>query len=334
MQNAFMDLISITEAAAILSYDKIGLGKKELADQMAVNGMECILNDLNISAEVVIGEGDIDNAPQLYLGQRLGKGGEEIEIAVDPIEGTKMVAYNQPNAATVMAIGKKGTFFKAPDMYMEKLIVRNELKKHIDLEKGIEWNIIKASKILSKPIREIKVATLDKPRHKEMIEKIISMGAKVSLIPDGDVLLTIDLFMNKSFDLIYLVGGSPEGVLNATITKILGGDMQAKLKLRNKVKENNESNRKIAKEEEEKCKDIGIEINKVLKLNDLVKNEDLIFISSGITTGPILKGVEFLGDKKYSVESIFMRSNTGTISKISSTHDMKKKSEEFQSLMN
>ncbi len=334
MQNAFIDLISITEAAAVLSYDKIGLGKKELADQMAVNGMECILNDLNISAEVVIGEGDIDNAPQLYLGQKLGKGGEEIEIAVDPIEGTKMVAYNQPNAAAVMAIGKKGTFFKAPDMYMEKLIVRNELKKHIDLEKGIEWNIIKASKILSKPIREIKVATLDKPRHKEMIEKIISMGAKVSLIPDGDVLLTIDLFMNKSFDLIYLVGGSPEGVLNAAITKILGGDMQAKLKLRNKVKENNESNRKIAKEEEEKCKEIGIEINKLLNLNDLVKNEDLIFIASGITTGPILKGVEFLGDKKYSVESIFMRSNTGTISKISSTHDMKKKSEEFQSLMN
>lgn len=330
MQNGIIDLISITEFAAISTYKAIGQGNKLLADGQAVNAMEEMINKLDVSATIVIGEGEIDQAPQLYLGQKLGKGGAVLDIAVDPIEGTKMVAYNQANAIAVMALTTKGGFLSAPDMYMEKLVCGKQLAGKIDLSLGLENNIRIAAEVLEKPVSEITIAVLDKPRHKKVIKQIIDLGAKVSLIPDGDVLVTLELCLSNKYDLMYLVGGSPEGVLNAVVAKIFEGDMQARLVDRVMAKGETEENKVHRAREQELCIKLGIEIGSILTINDLVASEDLIFLATGITDSQLLGGVRHLRQDEYEVNSLFLRSSTGTKMKINSVHDMSKKEVDFK----
>lgn len=334
MEKAFIDLISITELAAIATHQVVGKNNKELADQKAVNSMQYMLDQLPISAKVVIGEGDIDQAPQLYLGQELGTGGEVIEIAVDPIEGTTMVAKNQNNAIAVMALTTAGGFFSAPDMYMEKLIVGNNLKGTIDLTQPITTNIERAAKKLKKPLSEMTVAILDKPRHQEIITKINQLGARVALIPDGDVVISIDICANQKYDMFYSIGGSPEGVINAAIVTCLDGDMQGRLVYRKEAKGHTKANIEISKEEQQKCQELAIDVKQIMKVDDLVKNDDVIVLATGITNGDLLNGVKKIRDNIYECNSIFIRKNTGTMLKIAALHDLTKKDQAILNIIN
>ncbi len=333
MEKSFIDLISITEVAAIATYEMIGRNDKENADGKAVLAMEYMLNKLPVSAEVVIGEGDIDEAPQLYLGQKLGTGGEAIEIAVDPIEGTKMVAKNQSNAIAVMALTPQGGFFSAPDMYMEKLIVGKKLAGEIDLSKSIISNIKHCADVLQKDVCDMTIALLDKERHYPVIDQITELGARVALIPDGDVVVSIDICHDEKYDMFYSIGGSPEGVINAAVVSCLGGDMQARLVSRVDAKGESTKNREYTKEEQQKCNQLGIEIGQIMKYTELAKNDDIIVLATGITNGDLLAGVQKIDDDNYKCSSIFMRKNTGTLLKINSTHDMSQKDQKIKQIL-
>ncbi len=333
MDKAFIDLISITEVAAIATYQMIGRNNKEKADEKAVIAMEHMLNQLPISAEVVIGEGEIDEAPQLYLGQKLGLGGEKIDIAVDPIEGTKMVAKNQSNAIAVMALAQKNGFFSAPDMYMEKLIVGKELKGVIDLNNPITENIKIAAQKLNKSINEMTIAILDKPRHQQIIKEITEMGARIALIPDGDVVISIEVCTEEKYDMFYSIGGSPEGVINAAIVSSLGGDMQGRLINRIEAKGATSENIMHSEIEKAKCNELGIKIGTILKIDDLVLNDDVVIFATGITNGDLLKGVIKKSETVYECNSIFIRKKTSTIIKTHSRHDIRGKNKELQEIL-
>ena len=238
-----LEFARVTEAAALAAHKWVGRGDKEAADQAAVDAMRTILNQIEIDGEIVIGEGEIDEAPMLYIGEKVGKteeiscGLEAVEIAVDPVEGTRMTAQGQANAIAVLAVGNKGSFLKAPDMYMEKLIVGPGAKGVIDLNLSLLENIENVSKALEKPISELTVAILDKPRHKDVIADLQKLGVKVFAMPDGDVAASIlCAVVDSEVDILYGVGGAPEGVISAAAMRALGGDMNARLKLRSEVK--------------------------------------------------------------------------------------------------
>ena len=221
-----LEFARVTEAAALAAYKWVGRGKKESADQAGVDAMRTMLNRLAIDGEIVIGEGEIDEAPMLYIGEKVGQIYNEeekdsvtyvdpVDIAVDPVEGTRMTAQGQPNAITVLAVGKKGSFLKAPDMYMEKLIVGPEAKGKIDLSKPLEDNIHAVAKALNKELKDLMIVVLDKPRHKELIKDLQAMGIKVYALPDGDVAGSIlTCMIDSDVDMLYGVGGAPEGVIS------------------------------------------------------------------------------------------------------------------------
>jgi fructose-1,6-bisphosphatase II len=244
-----LEFARVTEAAALATHKWIGRGDKNLADDAAVEAMRNVLNRMKIDGEIVIGEGEIDEAPMLYIGEKLGLkyNLEKIEdyknedlvlvdIAVDPIEGTRMTAQGQPNAIAVLAAAKKGCFLKAPDMYMEKLIVGPESKGVIDIDKSLEDNIRAVAKSLNKEVSEVMVGILDKPRHKKSMKQIKELGSKMYAFPDGDVAGAIlTSLVDSDVDMVYGIGGAPEGVISAAVIKVLGGDMQGRLLLINEV---------------------------------------------------------------------------------------------------
>lgn len=229
----------VTEAAALAGFAWLGRGDKEAADNAAVQAMRLMLNQVEMDAEVVIGEGEIDEAPMLYIGEKVGNGkGEQISIAVDPIEGTRMTAMGQANALSVLAAGGKETFLKAPDMYMEKLVVGPEVKGMVDLNLPLEQNLRRVASKMGKLLSQLTVITLDKPRHHEMIKRMQQLGVKVLAIPDGDVAASILCCLpDGGVDMLYGIGGAPEGVIAAAAVRALGGDMQARLLPRDHVKE-------------------------------------------------------------------------------------------------
>ncbi|BBF04642.1 TPA: class II fructose-bisphosphatase [Haemophilus influenzae] len=311
----------VTEAAALAAYTWLGRGDKNAADDAAVKAMRYMLNLIHMDAEIVIGEGEIDEAPMLYIGEKVGSGlGELVSIAVDPIDGTRMTAMGQSNAISVLAAGGKNTFLKAPDMYMEKLVVGSNVKGIIDLNLPLEQNLRRIASKLGKSLSDLTVMVLAKPRHEAIIKQIHNLGAKVLAIPDGDVAGSVLCCLpDAEVDLLYGIGGAPEGVAAAAAIRALGGDMQARLIPRNEVKGDTEENKKIAANEIQRCTALGVKVNEVLKLEDLVRDDNLVFTATGITNGDLLKGISRKGNLANS-ETILIQGKSRTIRKIQSIH--------------
>lgn len=328
-----IEFTRVTEAAALASYKFIGRGKKELADDAAVKAMRHMLNTTEITGEIVIGEGEIDNAPMLYIGEKVGLGGDEVDIAVDPIDGTRMVALGQENAVAVMVVSDKDVLLKAPDMYMEKIMVPYVAKGVIDINLPILDNVKAVANATNKSISEMTVMTLAKPRHQEVIAQLQNAGVKVIAIPDGDVAGSILVAMpDANIDMFYGIGGAPEGVISAAIMRALNGDMQAKLILRNDCKGRTSENNEIAEIEKKRCDSMGVVVNTKLTLDQLCKNDNIVMSVTGITDGTLLKGVE-MHNGLATTQTLMIRGKTRTIRKVESTHFIERKDQEIKNLI-
>ncbi|TDT69133.1 fructose-1,6-bisphosphatase II [Hypnocyclicus thermotrophus] len=333
-----LEFARITEAAALAAYKWIGKGDKEGADQAAVDAMRNMLNEIEIEGEIVIGEGEIDEAPMLYIGEKVGKYEEienisQVDIAVDPVEGTRMVAQGQANAIAVLAAGNKGSFLKAPDMYMEKLIVGPRAKGAIDLNLPLMENINNIAEKMNKKVSELKGIILYKQRHYQVIEDLQRMGVSIYALPDGDVagsLLTA--IVDSGIDFLYGIGGAPEGVVSAAALKALGGDMNARLKLRREVKGISLENDKISNFEKKRCEEMGIDITKVLTIDDMVKDDEIVFSATGITKGDLLEGIKRNGNIART-QTLLIRGKTKTIRYINSIHNLEYKDDAVKELL-
>ena len=325
----------VTEMAALAAHTWFGRGDKNAADDAAVKAMRYMLNLIDMDAEIVIGEGEIDEAPMLYIGEKVGSGmGELVSIAVDPIDGTRMTAMGQSNAISVLAAGGRNTFLKAPDMYMEKLVVGPDVKGMIDLALPLEQNLRRVASKLGKSLSDLTVMVLAKPRHDAVIKQMHNLGVRVMAIPDGDVAGSVLCCLpDAEVDLLYGIGGAPEGVAAAAAIRALGGDMQARLLPRNEVKGDTEENKKIAADEIQRCEILGVKINEVLKLEDLVRDDNLVFTATGITNGDLLKGISRKGNLA-STETILIRGKSRTIRKIQSIHYLDCKDSEIYKILN
>lgn len=324
----------VTEAAALAGYKWLGRGDKNIADGAAVEAMRHMLNKVDIAGEIVIGEGEIDDAPMLYIGEHVGTGqGCAVDIAVDPIEGTRMTAMGQNNAISVIAAGEKGAFLKAPDMYMEKLVCGPDAKGVIDLNQSLEKNLKNIASALNKSIEHLTIITLAKPRHTQTIAHLQNLGARVFAVPDGDVAASILTCMPDSeVDVMYCIGGAPEGVISAAVIRALGGDMQGRLKLRHDAKDDTPSNRSIGEIEANRCIEMGVEPNICLTLNELVSSDNIIFSATGITKGDLLSGVRKTGCIAQT-ETLVIRGKSRTIRRIQSSHYLDRKNDEIKQII-
>ncbi len=287
-------IASVTEVAAIAAFEWVGKQDKNAADSAAVEAMRNRLNEIDFHGKIVIGEGEIDEAPMLYIGEQVGKQSSEhhLDIAVDPIDGTRMVACNEHNAIAVLAAAPTGTLLQAPDMYMEKMVVGAAAKDAVHLKNPLEKNLEFLSAALDKPISMLNIAILDKPRHQHIIKTIRSFGANVITIPDGDVLASLlTILPEHPIDMMYGIGGAPEGIISAAIARALGGDMQARLVPRNKAKEDTEQNKLLAAQEAIRCQQMGIEIGEILTLDMMVNTSDVIFSATAITPTVLMNGI-------------------------------------------
>ncbi|CAG9417672.1 Fructose-1,6-bisphosphatase 1 class 2 [Providencia alcalifaciens] len=287
-------IASVTEVAAIAAFEWVGKHDKNAADNAAVEAMRNRLNEIDFHGKIVIGEGEIDEAPMLYIGEQVGKqsGEHHLDIAVDPIDGTRMVACNEHNAIAVLAAAPTGTLLQAPDMYMEKMVVGAAAKGTVHLKNPLEKNLEFLSAALDKPISMLNIAILDKPRHQHIIKTIRNFGANVITIPDGDVLASLlTILPEHPIDMMYGIGGAPEGIISAAIARALGGDMQARLVPRNKAKEDTEQNKLLAAQEAIRCQQMGIEIGDILTLDMMVNTSDVIFAATAITPTVLMNGI-------------------------------------------
>ncbi|MBI4008786.1 class II fructose-bisphosphatase [Candidatus Roizmanbacteria bacterium] len=308
-RNLALEFVRVTEAAAISAAKWIGRGDKHAADQAAVDAMRSRLNQIDFSGTVVIGEGKKDEAPELFIGEKLGKSHTvQMDLAVDPLECTDSVAHGRYNALSVIVAGAKKTLFHAPDTYMEKLAVGPEAKNIIDLDAPVNVNIKKTAKALGKDISEITVIILDRERHSQLISQIRSVGARVRLITDGDVAGAIAPSLpDTDIDMLMGIGASAEAVLAATAIKILGGEILARFKPQKESQ--------ILE-----IKKMGIKnLDRIYNSGDLAKGKQLTFTATGVIEGPLLKGVEF---KKNTIvtHSLVIRGISGTIRYITTHH--------------
>lgn len=323
----------VTEGAALAGYKWLGRGDKNAADGAAVEAMRFLLNKTEINGEIVIGEGEIDEAPMLYIGERVGLGGDEVDIAVDPIEGTRMTAMGQSNALAVLAAGEKGSFLKAPDMYMEKLVVGPGAKGCIDLNRPLMDNLETIAAALEKPLDRLTVVTLAKPRHDAVIAEMQSHGVRVFAVPDGDVAASILSCMPDSeVDAMYCIGGAPEGVVSAAVIRALNGDMQGRLRPRHLVKGDTEQNRIYGEKEIERCVGMGVEVNRVLTLEQMVRSDNVVFSATGITKGDLLEGISRQGNIA-TTETLVIRGRSRTIRRIKSIHYLDRKDPQIRDLI-
>ena len=324
----------VTEAAALAGYKWLGRGDKNAADGAAVEAMRAMLNKVDMDGEIVIGEGEIDEAPMLYIGEKVGTGtGESVDIAVDPIEGTRMTAMGQNNAIAVLAAGEKGSFLKAPDMYMEKLVCGPGAKGVIDLSLGLTENIHNVARALHKPVESLVVITLAKPRHDAAINMMQKMGVKVFAIPDGDVAASIMTCMPDSdVDMMYCVGGAPEGVVSAAVIRALGGDMQGRLMTRNQAKGDSPENIEAGKQELKRCEEMGVTPGKLLRMEDMASSDNVVFSATGITKGDLLHGISRQGNIAMT-ETLLVRGRSRTIRRIQSTHYLDRKDDEIKHII-
>ena len=308
-----MEFVRVTEAAAIACGHSVGRGDKNGADQLAVDAMRKMFDTVNISGTVVIGEGELDEAPMLYIGEKVGAGGLEVDIAVDPVEGTSLVAKGQPGAIAVIAIAPRGCLLHAPDMYMDKIAVGPRAKGCINIDDSVEDNLARVAKALDRQISDLTVVALDRPRHKKLIDGVRAAGARIKLITDGDVDPIINAGIEGSGVHMYIgKGGAPEGVLAAAGLKCLGGDMQARLCPENDA-------------EVARCLKMGIgDINRVLTIEDLVKGDDCMFTSTAITECDLLHGLRYFGNG-VRTHTVSMRYATGTVRFVDAIHSFNSK---------
>ena len=309
-RNLALETVRVTEAAALSSSLHMGRGNEKAADQSAVNAMREFLNILSISGTVIIGEGERDKAPMLYIGEKVGMGGPKVDIALDPLEGTTITAHGGENALSVLAMAREGGFLHAPDIYMQKIAYGKKYQEFvIDPDSPSDQIIRSFSKYSGIKIENIVVCVLDRPRHKELIDTIRSTGARIKLISDGDVSAVIATSMEDSEVDIYMgTGGSPEGVLAASALRCIGGKIYTKL-----VFDNNE--------QIERAKDMGIsDPKKIYEINDLASGE-VMFSATGVTNGTLLKGV-LIKNNTATTHSVVMRSKSKTIRYVSAVHDL------------
>lgn len=294
MESLAWPLFRVTEQAALAAWPETGCGDKNKIDGQAVSAMRTALNNLAIQGKIVIGEGEIDHAPMLWIGEKVGSGsGPRIDIAVDPIEGTRMVAMGQSNALAVMAFAPAGSLLHAPDMYMKKLVVNRQAKGAIDLHLSLTDNLRNVAQALGKPIEKLRVVTLDKPRMQPAINEATQLGAKVFALPDGDVAASVlTCLAENSYDLMFTIGGAPEGVISACAVKALGGDMQAELIDYCEAKGDKPEHRQIAEDERRRCAQMAVEVNHVYRLNEMVTHQEVLFSATGVTGGDLLQGIQ------------------------------------------
>lgn len=309
-----MELVRVTEAAALASARWMGRGRKDDADEAATQAMRNVFDTIPMKGTVVIGEGEMDEAPMLYIGEKLGNGyGPRVDVAVDPLEGTNIVASGQWNALAVLAVADHGNLLHAPDMYMDKIAVGPEAVGKIDINAPIIDNLKAVANAKNKDIEDLVVVILNRKRHEAMIQQIRDAGARIKLMQDGDVAAAINTaFDDTGVDILLGSGGAPEGVLAAVGLKCLGGELQGKL-----IPQTDE--------ELERCKKMGIsDVNRVLRMEDLVKGDDAIFAATGVTDGELLKGVRYKGSTA-TTQSLVMRAKSGTVRFVDGRHSMKKK---------
>ena len=303
-----LEFARVVEAAALRSGRLLGRGQKDAADGLAVDAMRQAFDSVRISGTVVIGEGEIDEAPMLYIGEHVGAGGPEVDIAVDPIEGTNLIAKGQNGAIAVMAIAEKGGLLHAPDMYMEKLCVGPRGAGAIDITKSLTENIKNVAAKMERSVEEITLVMLDRERHQGLMKEAREIGARIMLISDGDVNPAMECCIEGSgVHMVVGTGGAPEGVLAAAALKCVGGDMQARLKPE-------------TEEEIRRCHEMGItDVNQVLTLDDLVRTDDVIFAATAITRGNLLNAIQYFPGGART-HTIVMRSKTGTVRFLDTVH--------------
>jgi len=303
-----LEFARVVEAAALRSGRLLGRGQKDAADGLAVDAMRQAFDSVRISGTVVIGEGEIDEAPMLYIGEHVGAGGPEVDIAVDPIEGTNLIAKGQNGAIAVMAIAEKGGLLHAPDMYMEKLCVGPRGAGAIDITKSLTENIKNVAAKMNRNVDEITLVMLDRERHHGLMKEARDLGARIMLISDGDVNPAMECCIEGSgVHMVVGTGGAPEGVLAAAALKCVGGDMQARLKPE-------------TEEEIRRCHEMGItDVNQVLTLDDLVRTDDVIFAATAITRGNLLNAIQYFPGGART-HTIVMRSKTSTVRFLDTVH--------------
>ncbi|MEN1760665.1 class II fructose-bisphosphatase [Anoxynatronum sibiricum] len=315
-RNLALDLVRVTETAALRAARYMGLGDKNAADQAGVDGMRRMFDTLDIDGTVVIGEGEMDEAPMLYIGEQVGRGGPgapKVDIAVDPVEGTISVADGMPNAIAVVAMAPRGCLLNAPDMYMDKLAVGPKAAPYVNLDASVADNLRAAAGALGKSISDITVAILNRERHAGIIDECRRVGVRIKLFQNGDVDAALaTCFEETGVDMLLGIGGAPEGVIAAVGIKCMGGNFQGRLI-------------PYGDEEESRCALMGIDCSKTLTLDDLVKGKEASYAATGISDGALLRGVTFSANGIARTHSVVMRSETGTIRYVEAVHNFNKK---------
>ena len=308
-RNLAMEVVRVTEAAALSSARWMGLGNEKAARQAAVDAMRRALDAVPFSGTIVIGEGDRDVAPMLFIGERIGSGdGQEFDVALDPLEGTKIVAEGRANAMAVVAIAGQGSFLQVPDTHMEKIAVGSKAKGAVDLNLSPGQNLQNIADAMKCYVEDLTVVILDRPRHAELIRSVREVGARIKVIQDGDVSAAIATgFPETGVDVLMGTGGAAEGVLAAAALQCLGGDIQGRLRPRNE-------------EEVERARRMGIkDMDRVYGIGDLARGADIMFAATGVTDGDLLRGVRFFGGGART-HSIVMRYRSGTVRFIEANH--------------
>ncbi|MCR4440658.1 MAG: class II fructose-bisphosphatase [Peptococcaceae bacterium] len=314
-----LEFARVTEAAALASARWWGRGDKNAADDAAVRAMRAMFDTINIDGTVVIGEGEMDEAPMLYIGEKVGRGRHvQVDVAVDPLEGTNLVAKGLTGAISVLAVAPSGCLLHAPDMYMEKIAAGPAAVGKISLDASVAENVKAVAQSLNKGVHDLTVVVLDRPRHSEIIKELRRLGVRIKLISDGDVSPAVATAIPGSgVDMVLGIGGAPEGVLAAAALRCLGGEFQGRLWPEDE-------------KDKERARKLGIDdINKILKMNDLVRGEDVIFAATGITDGDFLKGVRFYGNTA-TTHTVIMRRASGTVRFIEAQHRVDRKTKYVQ----
>jgi len=312
-RNLALELVRVTEAAAMAAGRWVGRGDKEGGDGAAVDAMRKLINSVSMRGVVVIGEGEKDNAPMLYNGEQVGDGsGPEVDVAVDPIDGTTLMSKGMPNALAVLAVAQRGAMFDPSAVfYMEKLAVGPDCADVVDINAGVRENLRRIAQVKRSSLAEVTVCILDRPRHQQLIEEVREAGARIRFISDGDIAGAISAAREGSeVDVLMGIGGTPEGITAACALKCIGGAIQAKLWPRDEA-------------EREKALAAGHDLDRVLTTDDLVTGDNCFFVATGVTTGDLLKGVRYRSGGAYT-QSIVMRSKSGTIRVVDSFHRLDK----------
>jgi fructose-1,6-bisphosphatase II len=313
-RNLALELVRVTEAAALAAARMVGRGDKEGADQAAVDAMRNVLDSVSMDGLVVIGEGEKDEAPMLYNGEHIGDGSPpKVDIAVDPLEGTRLTALGMPSAIAVIALSERGTMFDpGPCVYMEKIAGGPEIADLLDLDRPLSQTLALIAERKRRDIRDVMVVMLDRERHHQAMSEVRDAGARVRLIIDGDVSAAmLAVRENSPVDLLWGIGGTPEGVISAAAIKSTGGELLGRLWPRDEA-------------ERTAAVDAGYDLSKILTSDDLVAGDDVFFSATGVTDGDVLQGVRYQGDRGATTESLVMRSRSGTVRRISARHDRTK----------